>query len=371
MSGNKSLHLIPAVWEQRKLGEVANVVGGGTPSTGVTEYWDGDINWFAPAELSGQRYASQSVKKITRAGLESCSAKMLAPGTVLFTSRAGIGTTAILSEPACTNQGFQSIVPHEGQLDSYFVYSMTPQLKKYGETKGAGSTFVEVSGKQMSAMPIMLPKIFDEQKAIGGFFQSLDDTIVLHQRKLDKLNSLKKSLLQSLFPTEGHAIPKIRFTGFTDAWEQRKLGSFTDIKTGSSNAEDAVSDGKYPFYIRSSEVQRSNKYVFDCEAILIPGEGRIGEIFHYANGKFDCHQRVYKISGFRGVDAKFVLYAMQRSFKHHALENTSKATVDSIRLPTLTGYSFSIPEKSEEQRAIGAFLTALDSSIVLHQRKQK
>jgi hypothetical protein len=183
MSGNKSLHLIPAVWEQRKLGEVANVVGGGTPSTGVTEYWDGDINWFAPAELSGQRYASQSVKKITRAGLESCSAKMLAPGTVLFTSRAGIGTTAILSEPACTNQGFQSIVPHEGQLDSYFVYSMTPQLKKYGETKGAGSTFVEVSGKQMSAMPIMLPKIFDEQKAIGGFFQSLDDTIVLHQRE--------------------------------------------------------------------------------------------------------------------------------------------------------------------------------------------
>ena len=158
-----------------------------------------------------------------------------------------------------------------------------------------------------------------------------------------------------------HLIPAV--------WEQRKLGSFTDIKTGSSNAEDAVSDGKYPFYIRSSEVQRSNKYVFDCEAILIPGEGRIGEIFHYANGKFDCHQRVYKISGFRGVDAKFVLYAMQRSFKHHALENTSKATVDSIRLPTLTGYSFSIPEKSEEQRAIGAFLTALDSSIVLHQRE--
>jgi len=186
-------------WEQRKLGEVANVVGGGTPSTGVTEYWDGDINWFAPAELSGQRYASQSVKKITRAGLESCSAKMLAPGTVLFTSRAGIGTTAILSEPACTNQGFQSIVPHEGQLDSYFVYSMTPQLKKYGETKGAGSTFVEVSGKQMSAMPIMLPKIFDEQKAIGGFFQSLDDTIVLHQRELKKLNDIKKAFLQQMF----------------------------------------------------------------------------------------------------------------------------------------------------------------------------
>jgi len=108
--------------------------------------------------------------------------------------------------------------------------------------------------------------------------------------------------------------------------------------------------------------------VFDCEAVLIPGEGRLGEIFHYVNGKFDCHQRVYKISGFYGVAAKFVLYAMQHSFKHHALENTSKATVDSIRLSTLTEYSFFLPKEQKEQSDVACLFTKLDFSIVLHQR---
>lgn len=173
-------------WEQHKLADVATIVGGGTPSTGVAEYWNGKINWFAPAELSGQRYVSKSIRQITKAGLDNSSAKMLNPGTVLFTSRAGIGTTAILSVPACTNQGFQSIVPAEKKLDSYFIFSMTPKLKQYGETKGAGSTFVEVSGKQMSAMPIVLPNLFNEQKKIGAFFKTMDDSIALHQRKPEK-----------------------------------------------------------------------------------------------------------------------------------------------------------------------------------------
>ena len=165
---------------------------------------------------------------------------------------------------------------------------------------------------------------------------------------------------------------KIRFGMFwVLSWEQERLGDFTDIQTGSSNAQDAVDDGKYPFFIRSDEVKRSNKYIFDCEAICIPGEGRLGDIFHYVNGKFDCHQRVYKISGFRGVDARFVLYAMQKSFKKHALENTSKATVDSIRLPTLTGFGFMLPKSIEEQRKISSFLTQVDTLLSLHQRKCK
>ena len=186
-------------WGQERLGDVADIVGGGTPSTNVPEYWDGDINWFAPAELAGQRFAFRSLRRITKAGLANSSAKMLPVGTVLFTSRAGIGTTAILTEEASTNQGFQSIVPHKDELDSYFVYSMTPKLKKYGETKGAGSTFVEVSGKQMSNMPIMLPKDFKEQQEIGKFFQGLDDLLSLHQRKLEKLQQIKKALLEQMF----------------------------------------------------------------------------------------------------------------------------------------------------------------------------
>ena len=170
-------------WEQRKLGDIADIVGGGTPSTGNQSYWDGDIDWYAPAEIADQIYANSSQKKITGLGYENSSAKMLPPGTVLFTSRAGIGKTAILTRKGCTNQGFQSIVPHRGELDSYFIFSRTGELKRYGELVGAGSTFVEVSGKQMAVMELMMPPTMREQQTIGGFFQQLDHLITLHQRE--------------------------------------------------------------------------------------------------------------------------------------------------------------------------------------------
>src|SRR5699024_573879 len=120
------------------------------------EYWDGNIDWYSPVEINNQIYVSKSQNKITKLGLQKSSARILPVGTVLFTSRAGIGKTAILSKEGATNQGFQSIVPHKDILDSYFIFSQTNVLRHYGEVNGAGSTFVEVSGKQMSKMPIMV-----------------------------------------------------------------------------------------------------------------------------------------------------------------------------------------------------------------------
>ena len=124
---------------------------------------------------------------------------MLPVGTVLFTSRAGIGKTAILTQKGCTNQGFQSIVPHKSELDSYFIFSRTEELKQYGETVGAGSTFVEVSGKQMANMELMMPKTMAEQKTIGQYFASLDNLITLHQRELDKLKIQKNLCWKKCF----------------------------------------------------------------------------------------------------------------------------------------------------------------------------
>jgi type I restriction enzyme S subunit len=186
-------------WEQRKLGDIADIVGGGTPSTGNQSYWNGDIDWYAPAEIADQIYANSSQKKITGLGYENSSAKMLPPGTVLFTSRAGIGKTAILTRKGCTNQGFQSIVPHRGELDSYFIFSRTEELKRYGELVGTGSTFVEVSGKQMAVMELMMPPTMREQQTIGGFFQQLDSLIALHHRKLEKLEQIKQAMLHKMF----------------------------------------------------------------------------------------------------------------------------------------------------------------------------
>ena len=165
------------------MGEIADIIGGGTPNTSILEFWDGNIDWYAPAEIADQIYLDSSQRKITEQGYDHSSAKMLPAGTVLFTSRAGIGKTAILTRKGCTNQGFQSIVPHNGKLDSYFIFSRTEELKQYGETVGAGSTFAEISGKQMANMELMMPKMMKEQRVIGQFFENLDHLITLHQRK--------------------------------------------------------------------------------------------------------------------------------------------------------------------------------------------
>ncbi|NLB76362.1 MAG: restriction endonuclease subunit S [Crenarchaeota archaeon] len=356
-------------WEQRELGNIADIVGGGTPSTSIIGYWNGDIDWYAPAEIGEQIFVHRSQKKITELGLHNSSAKILPVGTVLFTSRAGIGNTAILAKEGATNQGFQSIVPRKDGLDSYFIFSRAHELKRYGETIGAGSTFVEVSGKQMAKMPIFTPEM-SEQKLIGQFFAVIDNLITLQQRKLEKIQNLKSAYLSKMFPKDGEKYPELRFAGFTDAWELRKLGEITNIKTGSSDLQDAVVDGEYPFFVRSENVERSNRYIFDGEAILIPGEGRIGDIYHYVNGKFDYHQRVYKISNFAeaDIDGKFVLYYLQQNFKSHALTFTVKATVDSLRLPMLVDFEIKLP-RLEEQQDIGNFFSNLDNLITLHQRK--
>lgn len=181
------------------MGELAEIVGGGTPSTSMGSYWDGDIDWYAPAEIGEQIYLESSQRKITEKGLNKSSAKILPIGTVLFTSRAGIGKTAILLKEGCTNQGFQSIVPNKEKLDSYFIFTRSEELKRYGETVGAGSTFAEVSGKQMADMELMMPKTTLEQQQIGEYFSKLDHLITLHQRELEKLKKIKLSMLEKMF----------------------------------------------------------------------------------------------------------------------------------------------------------------------------
>ena len=186
-------------WEQRELGEISDIVGGGTPNTNITDYWDGDINWYTPAEIGKQIYTSCSERKISKLGYKNSSAKMLPINTILFTSRAGIGKTAILLTKACTNQGFQSIIPDKNKLNYYFIFSRTNELKKYGETVGSGSTFVEVSKKQMENMKLMIPTTITEQKIIGQYFSNLDNLITLHQDICEKLKNIKKALLEKMF----------------------------------------------------------------------------------------------------------------------------------------------------------------------------
>ena len=164
-------------------------------------------------------------------------------------------------------------------------------------------------------------------------------------------------------------VPEIRFEGFSSAWGQRKAKELCSITTGKSNTQDQVDDGKYPFFIRSEIPVRSNRYLYDEEAVITIGDGNIGKVFHYVNGKFDLHQRCYKMADFKDIVAKYFYYFFSSHFYDRAMKMTAKATVDSVRLEMISDMEILFPKSSDEQRLIAECLTALDNLITLHQRR--
>ncbi len=163
--------------------------------------------------------------------------------------------------------------------------------------------------------------------------------------------------------------PSLRFKGFTDAWEQRKIKELASITTGKSNTQDQVLDGMYPFYIRSETPVRSNKFLYDEEAVITIGDGQIGKVFHYVNGRFDLHQRCYKMANFHDLSAKYFYYYFSTFFYDRAMQMTAKATVDSIRLEMISEMEIKHPVKLVEQTKIEVLFSSLDNLITLHQRK--
>ena len=378
-------------WEQRKLGDVATVTGGGTPSTNISEYWNGDIDWYSPVEIGENRYVRGSIRKITKLGLEKSSAKILPVGTVLFTSRAGIGNTAILQVEGCTNQGFQSITPNLNELDTYFLYTMTPKLKRYGEITGAGSTFVEVSGKQMEQMNLMVPSL-EEQKRVGELFKTMDDAITLHQRKLNKLEKLKKAYLEELFPTRTQRKPKRRFKEFKDDWEQRKLGEVIERFEYGLNASAIDYDGVHK-YIRITDIDDvSHKFLdsnlttpkinfqnADTEMyklkegdILFARTGAsVGKTYLYNLNDGDLYFAGFLIRGHvtSSNNANFVYQnTLTDNYDLFIKITSQRSGQPGVNSKEYAEFKLYIPSKAEQDK-ISTVLTDLDNLITLHQRK--
>lgn len=203
-----------------------------------------------------------------------------------------------------------------------------------------------------------LPPTLAEQEAIAGALSDADALIESLEQLIAKKRLVKQGAMQELLTG------KRRLPGFSGEWETKRLGEIAHIQTGSSNNQDKVDDGEYPFFVRSATVERINSFSYDCEAILIPGEGGIGSIYHYINGRFDVHQRVYAITKFSSeTSGKFVYFYMTKNFGTHAMENSVKATVDSLRLPTFQNFKLTIPPTTKEQIAITSILSDMDAEI--------
>jgi type I restriction enzyme S subunit len=186
-------------WRECRIGEIANIVGGSTPSTADPSNFNGEIPWLTPKDLSGphERYVSRGERNLSRKGLESCSAQLLPTGTVLFTSRAPIGYVAIAKNPMATNQGFRNLIPKPG-LDSEFLYywlrAHTQELQRHA----SGSTFQELTGSALAQIRICVPPL-PEQRAIAHILGTLDDKIELNRRMSETLEQMARALFKAWF----------------------------------------------------------------------------------------------------------------------------------------------------------------------------
>lgn len=167
-------------------------------------------------------------------------------------------------------------------------------------------------------------------------------------------------------------VPTLRFPEFIDdeEWKERMVKDICAIGTGKSNSQDQVEDGKYPFYIRSEVPVRSNKYLYDCEAVITIGDGKIGKVFHYIKGKFDLHQRCYKMTEFKEIEGKYFYYYFSSHFYDRAMRMTAKATVDSVRLEMISEMPILFPSCAE-QKKIAECLSYIDTNISLINSKLK
>ena len=261
-------------------------------------------------------------------------------GDLLF---AGSGETAeeigrcaaYLGEEQAYAGGDVIVLTPSGQNSIYLGHLMnSPIVSAQKARLGQGDAVVHIYINNLAQVQIELPPIA-EQNAIAEVLSDVDGLLNALEALIAKKRAIKQATMQQLLTG------KTRLPGFSGAWETKRLGELAHIKTGGRNNEDKVKNGEYPFFVRSAIVERINSYCFDGEAILVPGEGGIGSIFHYINGRFDCHQRVYMINRFvDDVCGKLIYYSMVLQFGSHAMQNTVKATVDSLRFANLQEFFF-------------------------------
>ncbi|OZB42106.1 MAG: hypothetical protein B7X50_05360 [Alishewanella sp. 34-51-39] len=232
-----------------------------------------------------------------------------------------------------------------------------------------------ISPQDIRTFKFLLPISNEEQTAIANALSDVDALIQELEKLIAKKQAIKTATMQQLLtgrtrlPQFAHH-PDGRKKGYKPSelgeipedWEVVCLGDLATIKTGSRNNQDKEANGAYPFFVRSETVERLNTFSYDCEAILVPGEGGIGSIFHYIHGKFDAHQRVYVIRNFQNCSGKFVYLQMRQNFGAHAMENSVKATVDSLRLPTFQNFTLLLPSV-EEQDEVARILWDMDEEV--------
>ena len=358
-------------WEERKLAEFTTSFSGGTPSAGNSSYYKGDI----PFIRSGEINSDKTELFLTEDGLKNSSAKMVSVGDILYALYgATSGEVGISQINGAINQAILAIRPIGGYSSHFIMQWLRLQKQKIIDKYLQGGQG-NLSGSIIKNLILNVPN-FEEQQKIGSFFKQLDDTIALHQRKLDLLKEQKKGFLQKMFPKNGEKVPELRFAGFADDWEERKLTEIVNRVNKSSNSDVLP---KVEFEDIVSGEGRLNK---DISSKFDSRKGTLFEPENILYGKLRPYLKNWLFPDFEGVALgdfwvfeatdvsvpSFDYYLIQSDDYQKVANNTSGTKMPRSDWKNVSSTDFAIPSK-DEQKQIGAFFKQLDDTIALHQRK--
>ncbi|MCO8287668.1 restriction endonuclease subunit S [Tetragenococcus halophilus] len=367
-------------WEERKLGELGKIYTGNTPKTSDLDNWtdnkEGHI-WITPTDID-KLIMSDSDRHLSEKGWSK--ARKIPENSVLITSIASIGKNTINAVPVAFNQQINAIVPEKN--DSYFILSaMIKDTARFASVAGQTATAI-INKTTFEKFQIATPS-YEEQQKIGTFFKQLDDTITLHQRKLEKLQKLKKAALQSFFPKKDELMPKVRFANFSGLWKQRKLGAITDSFSGGTPTAGKAEyyGGEIPF-IRSGEISSDSTELFITDAELNNSSAKmvgIGDILYALYGATSGETSISRINGAinqailairptKGDDPYMIVQWLKKQ-KETIISTYLQGGQGNLSGSIVKDLLITLPKNKDEQAKVGSFFKQLDQTITLHQRK--
>ena len=370
-------------WEQRKVAEIGNIITGSTPKTSISDNYGGEFLFVSPADIQGNRYVDETITTLTKKGFDQ-GRKIRERASLFVSIGSTIGKVAQTSQESTTNQQINAVEPYDN-FDDDFIFTSLENISGSIKAIASNQAVPIVNKTTFGETEIQVPSELAEQQRIGAYFRNLDHLITLHQRKCNKLQLIKKSMLEKMFPQNSQNIPEVRFKGFTDAWEQRKLPEFVSFFNGLIYTPDDVQETG-TLVLRSSNVKNGeivdadNVYVSDKvvtsenvqegDIIVVVRNGSRALIGKHAQIKASMPNTVIGafMSGIRSGHSSFINALLDTSAFENEIAKNMGATINQI-----TGYMFSkmefmIPSEEEQQR-IGEYFSNLDHLITLHQRE--
>ena len=362
-------------WEQRKLGEYVEITSGEAPA----KFQEGDINYVKVDDLN---YAYKTVINTQNKVLKNSSVKMVQAGSVIFPKRgAAILTNKVRVLGVDSYMDTNMMALSSEKLDTNFLYTM---LSKEGLYKIADtSTIPQINNKHIEPYKIYLPSM-DEQLKIGIYFSNLDNLITLHQRKLEHVKKMKKSMLQKMFPKKNQLYPEVRFPGFTDAWEQRKLGEIATYRNGKAHEANQLDVGTYELVNLNSisidgGLKPSGKFIEDGsdtlqrnDLVMVLSDVGHGDLLGRVaiipeNNRYVLNQRVALLRINDDTNTYF-LFSIINRYQDYFKKLGAGSSQLNISRGIVENFEVAYPNVAE-QRMIADYFQSLDHLITLHQRE--